>query len=639
LRNGKTCHRIRHQHPSNSSRFKHHLDYEPLGKNEIRILERIGDSKDLIFRLRRVTFGAELEYSALSYVWGTEKSRKPITVNDKKFWPTKNLYDALERLRHHEKAYCLWVDAICINQRDEIERAKQIQIMGDIFANALAVLVWLGYPSNETNANYAIEMIDDLHHHFGTFLLRYGQANPNLKPKGGPVRQFRAYMSQQVSVSKKLWDQPGTRTHRAWKGIAAFLQSSWWSRTWVFQEGTIPESESHIKVEMMYGPHKTTWFKLRIVINVIGAFYVALGHSAINFLAQACWNAENMERIRIARFYRGDRLDLLDVLDDFRRSSCMEPKDKLYAPLCIVPSSSEYHILPDYRKSILEAYLDVAKLYLARGRLDFLGFLGVKKSRVNHDWPFWLPDWRKNSDALPLPRRLKSPVDPVALNHIGDSNSYDSLLKPVYKATGTSQMTAYLDGRNLIVEGLFCDQISDLIPIPHGYRFKEARTALRLALQRWKLEDTDVYFTGEDFLDVLMKTLAVDVAYTESMDYPVTRMKKAKHGYWPNQHDLDYAEREKYEYHWNHCLRHRALCRTKQGYIGLVHKRSKPGDNIYGFLGGNVLYSIRKVKGFRSTHDTTFEFIGECYMHGFMDGKLMELVRAGAVKAKQLILV
>ena len=61
----------------------------------------------------------------------------------------RSLYNALETLRSYfqsEKApkALLWVDAICIDQSDEQEKARQIRDMHDVFSRAQEVLVCLG---------------------------------------------------------------------------------------------------------------------------------------------------------------------------------------------------------------------------------------------------------------------------------------------------------------------------------------------------------------------------------------------------------------------------------------------------------------------------------------------------------------
>lgn len=38
----------------------------------------------------------------------------------------------------------LWIDAICINQHDLAEKARQIPLMTRIYSTAARVLVWLG---------------------------------------------------------------------------------------------------------------------------------------------------------------------------------------------------------------------------------------------------------------------------------------------------------------------------------------------------------------------------------------------------------------------------------------------------------------------------------------------------------------
>jgi Heterokaryon incompatibility protein (HET) len=40
--------------------------------------------------------------------------------------------------------YPIWIDAICINQADPIEKGAQISLMGDIYSNASLVFAWLG---------------------------------------------------------------------------------------------------------------------------------------------------------------------------------------------------------------------------------------------------------------------------------------------------------------------------------------------------------------------------------------------------------------------------------------------------------------------------------------------------------------
>lgn len=87
-----------------------------------------------------------VRYEALSYVWGDPNPKTPFSIylNGLRFKVTDNLYSALRRLRRPERNRILWIDAICINQNDPLERAKQVQFMAKIYGQANNVLVWLG---------------------------------------------------------------------------------------------------------------------------------------------------------------------------------------------------------------------------------------------------------------------------------------------------------------------------------------------------------------------------------------------------------------------------------------------------------------------------------------------------------------
>jgi hypothetical protein len=95
-------------------------------------------------QLEQVTLTADCGYEALSYVWGGEEDPSKITINKKPFCITKNLECALRHLWYTERLRIVWIDAICINQRDDDEKSKQVAIMGNIYNKALKVCAWLG---------------------------------------------------------------------------------------------------------------------------------------------------------------------------------------------------------------------------------------------------------------------------------------------------------------------------------------------------------------------------------------------------------------------------------------------------------------------------------------------------------------
>lgn len=82
-------------------------------------------------------------YYALSYHWGNPSATLPIRVNGQDVQVTTNLEAALRELRARG-ILTVWVDALCINQQDPVEKGLQVMRMGSIYSRAVEVLAWLG---------------------------------------------------------------------------------------------------------------------------------------------------------------------------------------------------------------------------------------------------------------------------------------------------------------------------------------------------------------------------------------------------------------------------------------------------------------------------------------------------------------
>jgi len=84
-------------------------------------------------------------YEALSYVWGDEKNTRSIFLDGRVWNVTASLESALRHLRREDETdRILWVDALCINQGNTVERNQQVSVMRDIYETAQDVLVWFG---------------------------------------------------------------------------------------------------------------------------------------------------------------------------------------------------------------------------------------------------------------------------------------------------------------------------------------------------------------------------------------------------------------------------------------------------------------------------------------------------------------
>lgn len=94
--------------------------------------------------------GPPTKYEALSYVWGSPEGTLPISCDGMKLLVTPNCLDALVHLRLRSRKRTLWIDAICIDQRQEKECNHQVGRMGEVYSRASRVIIWLGVADAST---------------------------------------------------------------------------------------------------------------------------------------------------------------------------------------------------------------------------------------------------------------------------------------------------------------------------------------------------------------------------------------------------------------------------------------------------------------------------------------------------------
>lgn len=153
------------------------------------------------------------DYEALSYVWGDERKKTRIQLDDQRFMVTLNLESALSHLRLTYKPRVLWVDALCINQEDQIEKAAQVTFMTDIYDQAKIILSWLGRGSRDTADVYDFLKDDN----------RFDQ-----------LRQVRGLQSERRAE--------GYISHLRYAITEMFVDNPVWRRIWIVQELAMAKS-------------------------------------------------------------------------------------------------------------------------------------------------------------------------------------------------------------------------------------------------------------------------------------------------------------------------------------------------------------------------------------------------------------
>lgn len=97
--------------------------------------------------------GDVLSYEAVSWCWGKEKPNQLLRIHD-----GDQVY-AFQHLPKPQISFVrqLWVDAICIDQRNTKERNEQVPNMDKIYGNAKSVCIWLG--EGDVHSNLAMDFI------------------------------------------------------------------------------------------------------------------------------------------------------------------------------------------------------------------------------------------------------------------------------------------------------------------------------------------------------------------------------------------------------------------------------------------------------------------------------------------------
>jgi hypothetical protein len=237
----------------------------------------------------------------------------------------------------------MWIDALCINQDDLDERARQVAFMGDIYETAERVVVWLGE--------------DKGHALTGTRLLH--KAAEYARQETGENFPEIGVLAQEIFDSPlKLFRELLDPGHADWLHVGGVFGVDWFTRVWILQEVTRGR-----EVMVVMGITTIDWKHL-----VVGCRWL---------------RAKNYMHLLHSKYGRagsgGDNLAFQDRSHDIARSitaassfNATDPWDKIFAVLVLRSTvsknlSSASPLWPNYRKQV--AYADVVQ-YLIRAPLD-----------------------------------------------------------------------------------------------------------------------------------------------------------------------------------------------------------------------------------------------------------------------------
>ncbi|KAL8868749.1 MAG: hypothetical protein Q9174_004777 [Haloplaca sp. 1 TL-2023] len=528
---------------------------------------------------------------ALSYVWGNPDVRLPIRLGNQIIRVTVNLESALRHLRCGDRPRRMWIDALSINQADNIEKGHQVALMRQIYRGSAKVVVWLG-PGNEGAP--AFEVFHEL------------VANPD--------RHLDLALTPHLD--KNLMDV--SHVH----ALLALGNNDVWRRIWIVQECTMAQ-----KLEFVWGSTSIQGDTLSEALGHITrhgrSCCSKLIHSEEDHPLRPFFTSDGNIKGRDFKDYRArfstSEIDLLDAIGTYRLQRAFDSRDKIYGLLGLAMGLYQDFLEPNYTLPIEQVYEAAAVRFIKRTwRLELLSHI-VGKRDVSI--PTWVPDWR-------------TPMDHDAF----DAHWARTQDLKLYGASETTIAACdQPNPGNLLVDGIVFDTISNT-----GSEMKNlSLDQIDLTLDEWQRLTEETKRPGRSrtpFWRTLMND-AVREWDASANGYRGKRLGGRDYGpqveeWW----DLVRQGKDprSTDFHLNNtlvnCTVNRSLIISERfGFVGLGPAQVSPGDLIVILFGGNMCYVLRKV-------GVSYQIIGDAFIDGLMDGEALVMLEKGVLKREHFLL-
>ncbi|RFU27148.1 hypothetical protein B7463_g9190, partial [Scytalidium lignicola] len=331
-----------------------------------------------------------------------------------------NLYAALRHFRHKRKEVIMWVDALCIDQEDGIERNRQVRQMHEVYSQAEQVCVWLGDGSEETSPKpkACFKFLRDI---------------LDLKKLDKFLDHLEKYQPNDSGDSAKVVDKC--------INIVNLMRNKWFSRRWVIQELALAR-----EAWIHYGKEKILWVDFSDAISLFIKYYDTIGPVLEKTTNQETDFLPKLQAFEAVRFLGANTL--VDVTSNlFRRNESGEiqqwlwsleelvsfllpfessdPRDIIYSVLSLAKDTQgiatynkntanlDGRLSPDYKhKSLRDVYVDFVAYCIETSKsLDIIcrhwapplpkGYSRsvrlLRRKNEMEELPTWIPSIEKSS--------------------------------------------------------------------------------------------------------------------------------------------------------------------------------------------------------------------------------------------------
>ncbi|PQE17887.1 Heterokaryon incompatibility protein [Rutstroemia sp. NJR-2017a BBW] len=616
------------------------VEYRPLSSNSIRLFRFDNSAQGIISgEMKSFTLEEPPPYYALSYCWGPRKESSLVGVNGGGLHVSRSLNDALKRLQQFtvtsgdlsHSTIWIWADQLCINQQDNAERSKQVALMGTIYKQAIRTIVWLGDDSDSNSSAWTL--VDKI---YDIFRERY--------PKAQTVADipFAVYSESKFQLSGlPKWDDT------KWQHFKHLLGIPWFTRVWVIQEVALSAKDPII----LHGQHQYPWHKL----SWAAAWLRRRGYTRLEHIPAQLLNVDVMSCIR--RSNTPWALDVLLCLTS-TKFQATDQRDKVYGLLGLTKEGQDLTNLPDalrpdYGLDVVETYKKVA-LYIFN-KYNNLSTLtrtntfatseGISPTQSKHVWeklPSWVPNW---SDSIVVERHLAKSLSWISHSHetdegiLGFPNYYmacgglalqihqsknlsilklnglrvDTILRSVRLTDGIESGGRRIDDCHSMIWKTAAPLLSVWGAAEWLTTYIKATTAGHYLIggrtEAQAMRDGSAYLLG---LLSRNENLSTDSTSANSTSELISLLQSLSIG----------GDAEVYtSISYNFCFQ-RSFFVTMQGRIGIGPLVTEYGDQIAILLGGEVPYVLR-------SRDSITILLGESYVHGLIQGEMVQGLRTG----------
>ncbi|PVH72984.1 hypothetical protein DL98DRAFT_659718 [Cadophora sp. DSE1049] len=663
-----------------------------LGNNEIRLLHIIPGAftSPIHCALKAHSLSSKPAYDALSYTWNNTGGLQTITVNGVPCNVTSNLELALRHLRPQEgegvQELVLWVDALCINQSNDGEKAVQVGMMGEIYRGARKVRAWIGgRDEDDVDVDVDVEGVGEagqeemskywtvwrLLEVFGTskrFDCWDAEQPHKLKPGQA--------LDEMANLLTDCWEADSGR--QSWKVMATMLKRPYWRRVWIQQE-LYNNREVIVHCGLKSAPFEYWTRALEAhsyECNLDPSNRtIKLPSGRVRSVSQEVLHAGSIVVwFGLGRRYhervKGRQAHFRLLREQLSRGAT-DPRDKIYGILDMVECWAEGRFTADYTASTAQVYIRAVHSTIEHWKsLDILlDTMPCPISMRMPDLPTWCPDWNHFitvfEDGSDEGADLKWGNVPYGLNRWGD-NKFD------YSRNNICHTESADDGRMLYCYGIVLDHVRDVVDGPWSPAQEEPTYENLERLLRLTGAEHD---PGRR--EALWRTLVSNRAWDPAFDSNPQTFVQAPDDFsgrfetWLEMHRLrqrlsQIPEDESLQplrtdgnllakavmpvdkqpepsitseqaveqvVAWQHpflvscqiATRWRRFFMTRDDHMGLAPLHILPGDMLVVLYGASLPVILRPV-------GTYFEFVGEAYVNEWERGEAFNLAEKGELK-------